>query len=203
MIFLVLIAEDSLSGVVAKKMIAEANKNYEVVNVILWNKDVIRKKIKDINKAAKGSVLFVLTDQDTADRCPPNAINELPGALHPNLMYRFAVMEIESWVMAHREAISDFLSVPKNRIPDNTDTIDKPKEYLINLARKSRSGRIKKDIVPRDRSTSQVGPDYNRRLGEFVSRYWDVRIASQYSPSLARTFRKLQNFTQTPFTSVR
>ncbi len=202
MISLVLIAEDSLSGVVAKKIIAEANKNYEVVNVIFWNKNKIKKRIKKINKAAKGYVYFVLTDQDTADRCPPNAINELPGPLHPNLMYRFAVMEIESWVMAHRDAISDFLLVPKNRIPDNTDTIDKPKEYLINLARKSRSGRIKKDIVPRDKSTSQVGPDYNGRLGEFVSKHWDVRIASQHSPSLTRTFRKLQSFAQTPFTSV-
>ena len=202
MISLVLIAEDSLSEVVAKKIIAGANKNYEVVNVILWNKDKIKKKIKEINNAAKGSVYFVLTDQDTADRCPPNAINELPEPVHPNLMYRFAVMEIESWVMAHREAISNFLSVPKKQIPVNTDTINKPKEYLINLARKSRSGRIKKDIVPRDKSTSQVGPDYNGRLSEFVSKHWDVRIASQYSPSLTRTFRKLQNFTQTPFTSV-
>ena len=35
MISLVLIAEDSLSEVVAKKIIDVANKNYEVVNVIL------------------------------------------------------------------------------------------------------------------------------------------------------------------------
>ena len=40
MISLVLIAEDSLSEVVAKKIIDAANKNYEVVNVILWNKKV-------------------------------------------------------------------------------------------------------------------------------------------------------------------
>ena len=40
MISLVLIAEDSLSEVVAKKIIAGANKNYEVVNVIFWNKKV-------------------------------------------------------------------------------------------------------------------------------------------------------------------
>ena len=148
--------------------------------------------------------MFILFSriQDTADRCPPNAINEIPGPVHPNLMYRFAVMEIESWVMAHREAISDFLSIPKNRIPDDTDTIEKPKEYLIDLARKSRSGRIKKDIVPQDRSTSQVGPDYNGRLGEFVSKHWDARIASNI---LRAWLAPLENckFYSDSFTSVR
>ena len=62
MISLVLIAEDSLSEVVAKKIIYAADKNYKVVNVIFWNKDEIRKKIKDINKAANGYVYFILTD---------------------------------------------------------------------------------------------------------------------------------------------
>ena len=41
MISLVLIAEDSLSEVVAKKIIDAANKNYEVVNVIFWNKKLL------------------------------------------------------------------------------------------------------------------------------------------------------------------
>ncbi len=194
-IHLILIVEDQLSNIVARKILEETRENYEVVNYMTWNKDEIKKKIKNINRAASGYVYFVLTDQDTKDRCPRDAIRELPGPVNQNLLYRFAVMEVESWVMADRKSISNFLSVPVNRIPINTDTIVNPKEHLINLARKSRSNTIRNDIAPRNNSTSKVGPDYNGRLGQFVLEHWDVRTASQCSPSLRRTFRKLKNFT--------
>ena len=99
--------------------------------------------------------------------------------------------------MAHREAISKFLSVPLNRIPINTDGIEKPKEHLINIAKKSKSKEIKEDIVPRYNSTSKVGPDYNGRLIEFVLKHWDVKKAIDVSPSLKRTFERLEKFTPT------
>ena len=201
MVYLILIVEDLLSEAVATKIIEKTERNFEIVNTLSWNKDEIKGRINDINNAARNQVYFVLTDQDTNDRCPPNAIKELPGQVHSNLLYRFAVMEIESWVMAHREAISEFLSVPLNRIPNNTDSIEQPKEYLVNMARISKSSRIKRDIAPRYNSTSKVGPDYNGRLIEFVSEYWNVRTAAQSSPSLKRTFERLINFSETPSVS--
>ena len=199
---LVLIAEDLLSEIVAKKILAESENKFEVVNSLTWNKDEIKNRIGGINKSAKSQVFFVLTDQDTQDNCPPLAIKELPGPLHHNLLYRFAVMEIESWVMAHRKAISEFLFVPLNKIPQNTDTLPKPKETLISLARKSRSRTIRNDIVPRDNSTSKVGPNYNGKLAEFVENYWDVNIASLSSPSLKRTFFKLNSYEVLPINSA-
>ena len=190
-----LIVEDPLSEVVAEKMLDGSGKNYDVANILHWGKNKIRDKIKGINRAAQGYCYFVLTDQDTEDRCPPTAINELPETIHPNLLYRFAVMEIESWVMAHRQAIADFLSIPVSRIPTNTDTIEKPKEHLVSLARKSRSAKIKRDLVPRPTGTRAVGPGYNDMLSEFVISHWDIEIAKQHSPSLHRTFSRLRQFT--------
>ena len=195
MIPLILIVKDFLSEAVARKILEASNKNYEIEYVLFWNKEKITGKIGDINKSAKGYGYFVLTDQDTADRCPPNAIRELPEPVHPNLLYRFAVMEIESWVMAHRDAISTFLRVPLSKIPADTDTISNPKEHLINLAKQSRIGRIKRDIAPLAGSTSKVGPDYNGRLIEFIWKCWDVKIASKSSPSLQRTLKRLKQFT--------
>lgn len=194
-ISVILITEDRLSEVVLKKMLTQTNRNYSIVNSLLWDKDTIRIKVNSINKSARGYTYLVLTDQDTPNRCPPDAIRELDEKVHPNLIYRFAVMEIESWVMAHRDAISKFLSVPINKIDDDTDSIDQPKEFLINLARKSRSSRIRRDIVPRDNSTSKMGPDYNGRLIEFVTEHWNVTTAAQHSQSLARAYTKLGNFT--------
>ncbi len=195
MIPLTLIIEDSLSEVVARKILDETEGNYEVVNAISWDKHEIKTKIRNINKSARGHAYFVLTDQDTSDRCPPDAINELSEPLHPNLLYRFAVMEVESWIMAHREAISSFLSVPLSGIPTNPDNIKQPKEHLVNMVKKSISNNTKRAIVPPENSTRKVGPDYNGRLIEFVSKHWNVRIASQSSPSLRRTVERLTNFT--------
>lgn len=195
MINLTLIVEDSLSEVVARKMLAETGKGYQVTNSLLWNKGKIKLNVGDINNAAQGYIYFVLTDQDTNDRCPTQAISEIPDPIHPNLLYRFAVMEIESWVMAHRDAISSFLSVPINRIPNNTDSLSDPKKYLVDMARRSKSSRIRKDIAPRNNSTSKVGFDYNGRLIEFVTEYWNIHTASQHSPSLFRAFNKLNAFT--------
>ncbi len=176
------------------KILEKTDRNYEVLGVLRWNKDKIKEKIKHINQAAQGHAYFVLTDQDTDDRCPPEAIRELREPVHSNLVYRFAVMEIESWVMAHREAVSKFLSVPINRIPADIDAITSPKEHLVTLAKKSRSSRVRNDIAPRDKSTSKVGPNYNDRLSEFVMKHWDINTAARYSRSLNRTLEKLQHF---------
>ena len=191
---LILIVEDPLSECVAKKILEQLDRNYQVISVLHWNKDKIRTKIKDINQSAGGSAYFVLTDQDIVARCPPKAIKELSQPIHSNLLYRFSVMEIESWVMAHREAVSPFLSIPLNRIPANVDTITDPKAHLTALAKKSKSSSIRKDIPPPDNSTSKVGPDYNGRLSEFVMTHWDMDIALQHSPSLKRTVERLRHF---------
>lgn len=193
-IHIVLITEDVLSEAVARKLLAQADEKYVVVNTLQWNKNKIIQKISGINQSAKGQVFFVFTDQDTQDRCPPVAINELPVPLHPNLLYRFAVMETEAWLLAHRAAVAKFLSVPANKICQNPESIGKPKEYLVDLARKSNSRAIKADIVPAAGSTSRIGPNYNGKLIQFVMEKWDVNIAAQSSPSLKRTFGRLRCF---------
>ncbi len=191
---LILIVEDQLSEAVAKKLLQSTGRDHEVVNTLRWNKDTIRKRIQGINRSAAGFRYFVLTDQDVRGRCPPAAIYELREPLHPNLLYRFAVLEIESWVLAHRQAVANFLSVPVRNIPPDTETINQPKEFLIQLARRSPSRRVKRDIVPRPGSTSKVGPDYNGQLSEFIREHWDVNVAAQASASLARAFQRIKAF---------
>lgn len=192
---LTLIVEDQLSEAVAVKALMESGKNYEIAGTCRWSKDKIKNKIASINESATGHPYCVLTDQDTPSPCPPTAIRALQGAMHPNLLYRFAVMEIESWVMADREGIADFLSVSLNRIPREPDGIAHPKEHLIGIARKSRKSNIKRGIVPQDGSTSKIGPTYNAQLCEFVSRHWDVKRARRNSPSLERAFGRFRSFT--------
>lgn len=191
-----LAVEDSLSEAVARKMLTQSAKTYCVVNCLGGSGfGYLKSKINAFNSAAKRLPFFVLTDQDIG--CPPDKINNwLNGKIHPNLIFRIAVMEIESWVMADRQAIADFLSISVDNFPQNMDDISDPKQFLLAKARKSRKRNLKDDIVPKVGSTAKVGPNYNARLCDFVRNDWDVHRAKKHSESLNRAFRNVQKFIQ-------
>jgi hypothetical protein len=80
------------------------------------------------------------------------------------------------------------------RIPENTDAIADPKQFLVNLARRSRSTRLRDALIPLAGSTSQQGPDYNNRLADFIIAHWDVSIARAHSNSLDLAYSRLAAF---------
>ena len=155
----------------------------------------IKKKIRGFNDAAKGMPYLVLTDLDTSAECAPVLIRQwLNAPKHPNLLFRVAVREVEAWLLGCREPFARFLGVPENRIPAHVEEIPNPKEFVVNLARRSRKRDVRVDIVPEDGSTARVGPDYNGRLMLFVEASWDPAIAKVYSPSLRKTIEVLDAF---------
>lgn len=193
-IYITLAVEDSLSEAVARKILYQSKKQYCVANC-LGGKGFgyLKASINAFNKAAKKLPIFVLTDQDVG--CPPEKIkswlNHKPNA---NLIFRIAVMEIESWVMADCEAIADFLSISVANFPYRMDEIPNPKQFLLTNAKKSRLKSLKEDIVPSIGSTAKIGPNYNARLSDFIRNKWNVYKAIKYSESLNRTFVKIQAF---------
>ncbi len=191
-----LYVEDRLTEAVVMKILRRIDRDFSVCQRYLWNKDIIRKRIKELNRAAKGDSLYsVITDQDTPDNCPASAIENLGAALSSNLLYRFATMEIESWIMADRGNIARFLSIDKSKMPRKPDEVPKPKERMVSMARRSRSKRIREDMVPSPSAkTAKVGRGYHPSLIEFVVDQWDVIEAQGYSPSLERSYRRLQTF---------
>ncbi len=195
-IYITLAVEDLLSEVVLRKIIEQVDTNF-CVNVCLGRKGngYLKKNINAFNYAAQKIPYLVLTDQDSVCNCPPRIIDSwFKTKVSPNMIFRVAVMEVEAWVLAHREEFSNFLGIPTIRIPNDVDTIENPKEFLVNLARKSRIRRLRDDLVPRDGSTASIGPDYNNRLSGFINDIWDVKVAINHSDSLNRVFLKLQNF---------
>ncbi|MBF2753803.1 MAG: hypothetical protein ISN29_00895 [Gammaproteobacteria bacterium AqS3] len=192
-----LFVEDQLTRDVVEKMLRQTEQNYSVLEPRFWNKDEIRMKVRGLNHAAKehGSLYLVVTNQDTLANCPAGAVENLGAPLSANLLYRFAVMEIEAWVMADRENFADYLSVDIRSVPQLLDEVPKPKEKIVAIARKSRSKNIRDDLIPRhSRSSSKVGPNYGGVLSDFVAEQWSVSNAQKYSPSLKRTYQRLQTF---------
>lgn len=159
----------------------------------LKGKGYLQKKSQNLNLAARGFAVFMLTDQDSPNQCPPQLIRSwIKGPRHPHFFLRVAVMEVESWIMADRKGIASFLSIPLSRMPLDSDALTHPKEFLVSLARSSNKARLRADLVPKPRATSKVGPGYNPRLGEFVRLHWNVERASQVSNSLKRTLSRLR-----------
>jgi len=140
----------------------------------------------------------MLTDLDRAE-CPPMLLSEWfrEAPRHPNLLFRIAVREVESWLLAHRSAFAHFMRISESLIRSDVEAVDDPKEYLINLATKSRRRAIREDVVPLPRSTSRQGPNYNGRLIEYVETAWDPRVAMMLSASLARAVEALDTFSPT------
>jgi len=102
----------------------------------------------------------------------------------PLMAFGIAVREVESWLIADREALSDYLGVSIDRITEQPDSLDDPKQYLVNLARHSRLRTIRESLVPRKGSGASVGPLYASEIRRFGEGRLDVARACQRSASL-------------------
>jgi hypothetical protein len=155
----------------------------------------LRKKVLAFNNAAKAMPLLLLTDLDNTI-CPSQLINEwLDNTVrHPNLLFRIAVREIEAWLLADRENISKFLSISPLLLKMPIEDILDPKEFLIDISKKSNKRYIREAIVPESGSTAKIGKSYNDCLSIFVNQYWDIAEARIHSQSLNKALNALENF---------
>ena len=190
-----LVVEDSLSEAVVRKILLESGCSYSVgICYGQGGSGYLKKKICGFNNAAKGTPFFVLTDLDKSE-CPPALLEEwLPKPRHPNLLFRIAVREVESWLLADQKAISKFLGIQRESVPINVDAEDNPKQLLINLTRKSKNRLLREAIVPSLCSTANVGPDYNSYLISFVRDHWNIKEAMRRSSSLQHTVNAVRCF---------
>ena len=133
-----------------------------------------------------GSQFIILLDGDCLrNSCPPEFIENSFGSLKPrNICIRFAMQEVENWLIADRDNLSNFLNVPRNRFPEGGDMILNAKECIVNACRASRSREVQLDIVPAEGHTAPIGPAYNARLSEFIRSHWDLEQARLRSESL-------------------
>ena len=193
-----LAAEDELSETVLRVILDRSSRRFAVGQCLRRGGNTYLKSIVNgLNKAARSTPYLLLTDLDRSE-CPPALIQDwLTAPRHPNLIFRVAVREVEAWVLAHKQAFASFFGVPEVRIPDDVDAIHDPKEFLINLMKRSKKRRIREDIVPPPGSTAKVGPNYNEHLCQFVETYWDKDQAKQRSRSLERSLQMIEKFAPT------
>jgi len=156
----------------------------------------VKESIRGYNHSARHRPWIVLVDLDHDADCAPELCAKWLPDRAPKMCFRVAVREVEAWLLADREPLAAFLSVPMNRFPANPESEHDPKQVLVSLAAGSRRKRIREDIAPRPGSGRSVGPAYTSCLIEFVSTPhsgWRPEVAGKRSDSLRRCVLSLQN----------
>ena len=187
--------EDVLSEAVINRLLSQ-----------LWPEAVIYKKffgrgsgylkshLQAFINSSKSNPFFVLIDSDN-ESCAKKMLNSLLQKVPPsNFIFRIAVHEIESWILADFDNLIKTLNVKSGRCPSNLDTIKLPKEYILNLARKSASSLIKKSLLPTKVGGATQGPGYNSIMVRFAMEKWNISNASLHSESLNRAILCLETF---------
>jgi hypothetical protein len=190
-----LAVEDELSEAISREILRQSGRPFAVGAAYRRGGfGYLRANVGGFNHGAKGTPYLLLTDLDKT-ACPPTLIREwLRVPLHPNLIFRVAVREVEAWILADREAFARFLGIPMRNVPSDVDGIQDPKEKLIFLARTSPKRDLRNALVPRAGSTARVGRDYNGRLSEFIRTAWRLDEAKRSSPSLLRAAKAVSTF---------
>ena len=158
----------------------------------------IREKIPAfLNMAKAGLVTLALTDLDMA-KCAPSLIRKWfsishrsPIDLPAEVVFRVAVREVEAWLLADRGALARFLEIPELNFSNVPEDLPAPKRHLLEIiARKGRK-KWQQEMLPQS-PTASIGPEYNRKLSEFIRTRWDPHRAARTSGSLARTIEALR-----------
>ncbi|MEA2061884.1 MAG: hypothetical protein U9P10_15580 [Thermodesulfobacteriota bacterium] len=148
-----------------------------------------------LNMAKAGSHIFILTDLDTAE-CPCALIRDwfsIPQGTPVNLpsqcIFRVAVKEVESWILADHAAWAEYIGISATNFTNYPDQLDNPKEYLLNVIRRKGKAKIHREMLPK--GAAHIGPKYNDVLCDFVESSWTPERAAKNSPSLDRALRAL------------
>ncbi|MGV8827489.1 MAG: hypothetical protein ACWA6U_04135 [Breznakibacter sp.] len=194
MIYVTIIFEDDLSEAVMTKILLHFPGKYEISQSYKgYGFGYLKSKIKSFNQASIVNPHFMLTDLDNYT-CP-SALREdwVNFEMNSNFIFRVAVREVESWVLADREGLSQYLNVSVVNFPVNPDLEDDPKNTLIQLAKRCKNRDIREDIVPINKN-AKIGPNYNGCLSDFIYKAWNLENAMRNSESLRRTYEKLRDF---------
>lgn len=194
-IYVVIVHEDELSEAILRRLLEYSDRQFIVSHSILARGfGRIKRDVGNYKTACKAVPHIVLTDLDQMT-CPPALLTAWHVVNRPaELMFHVAVREVESWLMADMEGLSAFLGIARRFFQANPDSLENPKQALINAARRSRYRRMASEIVPIPGSSASQGVLYNHHLVRFVKTHWDIPAAANRSPSLDRILIRLQHF---------
>lgn len=190
-----LVVEDELSGVVLRKLVEQFGKGLSVYNVLpMGGFGQIKNGVQRFKNASKAVPHIILTDLDQRD-CAPSLLRDWGiEAVSKDLLFRVAVREVEAWLLADREGVSQYLDIPLAKMPHKPEQEIDPKQALFSLVRKCKKRSLIGELLPAAGSRASIGPLYNTRMGSFARDNWNVQRAVLNSDSLSRAIKRISAF---------
>jgi hypothetical protein len=140
---MIVAVEDVLSEAVVRKLVRTSRPEFAITSVLgLRGKGYLQTKARELNRTALSVPVFMLVDQDSPSVCPSTTIAQwLGGPQNQHLLLRFAVFEVEGWVLADHVNTAKLLGVATHRLPTNPDVVTNAKEHLdpIPVGRRERT----------------------------------------------------------------
>ena len=188
--------EDVVSEAVAQRLLIEYAPGLEWTQTFgLTGYGELKRKMSTFDKIAQyKEPMLVITDLDNPDLCLVHfRANWCQGLqMPPGFVFRIAVAEIESWLLADRARIAQWLGISETRVPRTPETVLEPKECLVRLASRSRHRSIREAMVPAADSARSTGPGYNECVSSFASEVWNPEAARTIAPSLHRAIVRIE-----------
>lgn len=188
-----IVAEGKLEIPVAKKIIRFCGHSCGTPYYLRGAGNVRNDAITYATLASEDAAVLVLTDfMDSKCNCFIEARNlytgNSNGNISPHFLLRFAVNELESWLLADHTSFSRLIGVNQRSMPLDPDKIADPKKYIANLVYNLSGMRYKSDLITR---RGRQGRLYIDKMTEFVENKWNISRAKERSPSLARCLKRL------------
>lgn len=182
--------EDELSEAIALRLISEIPTPHFIQHTLRKSGNgYLRSKMDSWYQMAQHQVMLVLTDLDRAN-CLVEFRNQWLTVAPPNnLLFRIAVREVESWVLADHDAMRGLIGT-RGTLPAEPDELADPKQFLLKLA-KTAPKQVRQDLLKGLDGPLAQGLGYNARLVELINDEWNPQRAAERSPSLARARMRL------------
>ncbi|HEJ8082663.1 TPA: hypothetical protein SMI49_000624 [Serratia marcescens] len=195
MVDISLASEDILSETTLTKIILSLNK-FRLVNKLGRSDGCgnIIKNIEKYNALSRIHHVMIMLDLDlkASEDVFLEEIYKKIRHREKKLLFSVPVREVESWILADKVGLSQFLRISEDKIDNNPDQLLDPKEKIVNLAKSAKNAVARAGIPPKAGSAAKVGISYNSLLKEFVNESWSIERARQNSPSLNKTMSILE-----------
>lgn len=186
-----LATEDELSEAVGLRLLEELQVDSTQVRTFRQGGfGYLKKQMENWINLSIRSNLLLITDLDQ-EVCASGLIEKWRGRseLPKGFLFRVAVREVESWLLADHEAIEKLIG-KKGKVPKEPDQLQDPKQKLLELAQRA-SRDVRDDMVKANQPNLRQALGYNARLCPWVQREWSPIRASERSPSLSRALRRM------------
>ena len=111
------------------------------------------------------------------------------GLLPKAMIFRVACHEIESWIIADKVGLANFLEISDVNFSDTPDQLADPKKSLYDVIKSKCRKKKFLDMLPQ--KGQAVGIEYNPMLTEFIKNTWSIEQAMSRSPSLMRAVNRM------------